>query len=98
MYIPAVRRQNFAGRELTQYLVELLEYKGYSFDTSIAQEIVRDIKEKYGYIAMNYDEEIDKWESNVGTKSIDIDQKYKLPDGNMINLNIERFKCGELLF
>ena len=94
----SVRRQNLSGQDITQYLAELLKSKGYSFETSIEKDIVRDIKEKQSYIALNYDEEIDKWESNLGTKSIDIDQKYELPDGSVINLNIERFKCGELLF
>ena len=94
----AVRRRNFGGREMTEYLMQLLKEKGHSFSTSIDREIVMDIKEKHGYCAMNYDSEIDKWESSVGTKNIDIDQKYKLPDGKEINLNVERFKCAEMLF
>ena len=99
-YIPhsAVRRQNIAGDDITKYLAQLLRSKGYSFNTSMERNIVRDIKQKHSYIAMNYDEEIDKWESTVGTKTVDIDTKYELPDGSLINLNLERFKCGELLF
>ena len=94
----AIRRGNFGGKEMTEYLMQLLREKGHSFTTSLDREIVKDIKEKVGYISMDYDQDIDKWESSVGTKNIDIEKKYKLPDGKVINLNVERFKCGEMLF
>ncbi|EFC48597.1 hypothetical protein NAEGRDRAFT_60310 [Naegleria gruberi] len=77
-------RLDLAGRNLTDYLTTLLLESGHNFSSSIGNsnisghEIVRNIKEKLCYIALDFDEE--------SKKSI----SYELPDGSKITVGNER--------
>merc|ERR1712079_908830 len=86
----AVDRINLAGRKLTEYLMRLLGEGGGRFQSSSEFEIVRDIKEKCAYVAENFDEEMLK---TTGSSASDLEISYELPDGNVITLGSERFRC-----
>ncbi len=83
-----MKKKYFGGRQLTQYLTQLLNEKENLFQTTGEQYNVKTIKETSCFVALD---------PATADKSVEA-LEYTLPDGTKISLTEERFKCPECLF
>jgi len=81
------------GKDLTDYMCSLLEDMQIYYNNIIDMEIVKDIKERMGYVSIDYDGEIRNMTDNLMCSHV----KYKLPDGTLLPMSVNRIKCTEAL-
>mgnify|MGYP002387352841 FL=1 len=90
----AISRSNFAGWDVTENLQTLLFERGYDLSrTSAEWEIVRDLKEKRCFTSLDYEKDME-----TARTSSQLEIPYELPDGTVITIGDERFRCIEPLF
>ena len=82
-------QMDLAGSDITDYLVKLLTERGFSLTTVEQREVIRTLKEKICYVALDLNQEVRKLLPR---------SKYKLPDGQVISIGNEQFQCPEALF
>ena len=88
-----IKRLDIAGRHITDYLIKLLQIKGYAFNSTADFESVREIKEKYCFVSCDIesDRKLDKETTYYNTI-------HKLPDGRKIRISSEKYEAPEILF
>eukprot|EP01065_Artemidia_motanka_P018237 TRINITY_DN21559_c0_g1_i1.p1 TRINITY_DN21559_c0_g1~~TRINITY_DN21559_c0_g1_i1.p1 ORF type:complete len:393 (+),score=103.41 TRINITY_DN21559_c0_g1_i1:78-1256(+) len=97
----AVQRMEVAGRDLTEWMVELLNAdQERRFTTSADREIAKAIKEKYCYLESDFDAAHAKWdEDNTAFDEVVTHEDIAaLPDGETVTVGRARFACPEALF
>ena len=88
--LDSILRLDLAGSDLTSYLNKLLTERGYSLTTAAECDAVCCIKEKLCYVAAEFENELKAGKS--------VEKDYELPDGKVITVGNERFRCPEALF
>ncbi len=90
----AIVSLDFAGRDLDLSLARLMNNRGFSFTTTTDLEIVRDIKERFAFVAFDFEQEM----ANSTYSPEVLERSYTLPDGRVITVGNEQFCCSESLF
>ena len=85
----AIRRVDVAGRDVTDHLQLLLRKAGHHLHTTAEREVVRTIKEKCCYVALNPAKE----EKDALGRS----EEFRLPDGNTVQVRVRKALCFALL-
>ena len=92
-YLPTANNQlELAGCDLTDYLLTTLISQRVNF-SRYDRKIVCDIKKRLCYVTLDFEHEMQTASSNSSLK-----KKYELPDGQVITIGNERFRCPEALF
>jgi len=89
----AIKRCYVGGRGLTDYLIKMLNEKGINFTSNDEKEVVRNIKERLCYVALDIEYELE-----TESSSSSVERNYILPDGQEITIGDESFRCPEALF
>jgi len=89
----AISRMDLAGRDLTNYLKDILTESGISLSSTAELEIVKDIKEKKCYVALDYESELKEFEQGDSKTT-----EYEMPDGQIVKIGSQQIKCPEALF
>ncbi|XP_070809946.1 actin-87E-like isoform X6 [Pituophis catenifer annectens] len=84
-------RVDLSGEDLTDFLLQMLNKRGYHIKRE-EREMVEDIKEKFCYVAPDFVKEM-----ATATPS-SLEKQYELPDGQVITIDTERYRCPEGLF
>lgn len=81
----SIRRIDIAGRDVTEYMQLLFRKSGYVFHTSAEKEVVRIIKEKNAYVALDPKKEEKEWLQSGGRPEGKY-MEYTLPDGHKMKV------------
>lgn len=83
----AILTLNLAGQNLSEYLMHILGERDRSYIHDLKNKVDA-VKEKVCYVALDYDAEMEK----------KVEKTYQLPDGRVITVAQECFRCPEPLF
>ncbi|KAG9400325.1 Actin, aortic smooth muscle [Aphanomyces cochlioides] len=82
----AMTRMDVGGGDLTDYMTTILAERGHFFTTIVDREIVREVKERTTFVAVD------------GSMPASESTSYELPDGIVVELRDERVRAPEVLF
>eukprot|EP01050_Picozoa_sp_SAG11_P019613 SAG11_NODE_3157_length_2644_cov_2.227112_1_plen_415_part_00 len=92
----AIQRLDLAGNELTDWMEVLLHQSGHQdIGAKVWRDVIRDIKEKMCYVALDYEAEV----ARVAADPDAFAKDYESPGGGpLARVGVERFRCPEALF
>ena len=70
-----------------------MQHRGYSFNTSVDFEYLKEIKEHFCYVALDPEQE-----ERLADQTTVLNEVYQMPDGRKVTVSKERFLAPELLF
>ena len=88
-----IERMDIAGRHITEYLVRLLQKKGYAFNSSADFDFVRELKEKYCFVSNDIEND-----RRLERETSFYNSYHLLPDETRIRISDEKFEAPEILF
>lgn len=89
----SIVRFDVSGGDLTTYLGELMNHRGYQFkNTYYDRYILRKMKENVCFVSKNFQVDLDTMIAPVG------DRTYEASEVMTVNIGNEMFRCAEALF
>ncbi|XP_067824272.1 uncharacterized protein [Heptranchias perlo] len=89
------QRVYLGGQDLTEHMMRsLAENNSWSFTSKAGFDIIRNIKEKFCYVAFNFEAELQNFKNNPE----EIKEEYELPDGQNMIITNQKFCCPEVIF
>ncbi|XP_032902993.1 actin-like [Amblyraja radiata] len=89
------QRVSLGGEDLTEHLMRsLAENNSWSFTSKAGLDIIRNIKEKFCYVALDFETELQNFKNNPDA----IKEEYELPDGQNMIITNQKFSCPEVMF
>lgn len=89
----SIKKLDIGGKHITDYLIKLLQFRGFSLNPIVNFDNINQIKEKLCFVSCEFgvDEKLDCETSYYYSE-------LKLPDGFKISIAGEKFKAPEILF
>jgi len=88
----AISCLGIGGHDLTDYLWELIK-EVFVCKAAIEEDITRRMKETITYVALDFEQEIEKAKNRSS-----VDKGFELPDGQLFYIGAGSFQCPEVLF
>eukprot|EP00295_Goniomonas_pacifica_P045498 CAMPEP_0175924028 /NCGR_PEP_ID=MMETSP0108-20121206/14878_1 /TAXON_ID=195067 ORGANISM="Goniomonas pacifica, Strain CCMP1869" /NCGR_SAMPLE_ID=MMETSP0108 /ASSEMBLY_ACC=CAM_ASM_000204 /LENGTH=232 /DNA_ID=CAMNT_0017247053 /DNA_START=11 /DNA_END=706 /DNA_ORIENTATION=- len=85
-----IQQLNIGGHHLSDFMMRMITEGGHTVTGNCDPA---DLKEKLCFTALDFDDSMQTAESTSS-----LEKSYELPDGKVITLNTERFRCPEALF
>jgi hypothetical protein len=68
--------------------MQIVTKRDFSFITTPEPKILLDIKERKCYVVLDFEQEME-----TASSSISLEKSYELPDGGVITVGNDRFRC-----
>merc|ERR1712166_1644535 len=87
----SIKKMNFAGQDVTKYLVEILKENDINLSTPAEIDCAQAMKEQLCYVARDFEGELKMFDDHQF-------KDFTLPDGHTIGIGNQLIRATELLF
>ena len=88
-----IKKLDIGGKHITDYLIKLLQIRGYPLNSIVNFDNINEIKEKLCFVSCDFESDV-----KLDGETSYYYSELKLPDGFKINISGEKFKAPEILF